>query len=219
MSPGGVANDNSVTLTLADAQGMLEGVTLNLNPQVTADRAKGASILKQPLTLCDRARFGPQGPPFPAMLGDSGLSGQTSSGQQVILVSHHSQSDTRAPDNGFSVSVSVSSAWVGRRALRSDCGIFVCEQIACGGPKGGKAGQLGAASRYQCYDCNHVCQNANALRRHCRQAHGRDRCHICPVCDKAFKRATHLKVGRCRHMLEGCERNLKCPFEFKTSSI
>lgn len=35
MSPGGVANDTSVTLTLADAQGMLDGVTLNLNTQVT----------------------------------------------------------------------------------------------------------------------------------------------------------------------------------------
>lgn len=34
MSPGGVASDNSVTLTLADAQGMLDGVTLNLNTQV-----------------------------------------------------------------------------------------------------------------------------------------------------------------------------------------
>lgn len=34
MSPGGVANDGSVTLTLADDQGMLDGVTLNLNTQV-----------------------------------------------------------------------------------------------------------------------------------------------------------------------------------------
>lgn len=37
MSPGGVAGDDSVTLTLADAQGMLEGVTLNLNTQVNVD--------------------------------------------------------------------------------------------------------------------------------------------------------------------------------------
>lgn len=77
-------------------------------------------------------------------------------------------------------------------------GVFVCEQIADDGHKGGKDGQLEAANRYQCYDCNQVCHNANALRRHCRQAHGKDRCHICPVCDKAFKRATHLKVGTCR---------------------
>lgn len=37
MSPGGVANDNSVTLTLADAQGMLDGVTLNLNTPVKTE--------------------------------------------------------------------------------------------------------------------------------------------------------------------------------------
>lgn len=42
MSPGGVANDNSVTLTLTDTQGMLDGVTLNLNAQV---------IKKPPLKL------------------------------------------------------------------------------------------------------------------------------------------------------------------------
>lgn len=133
------------------------------------------------------------------MLGDSALSGQTSSGQQVILVSHHSQSDSRAPDNGFGVSVCPSHLhWERRRRVRSNCGIFVCEQIAEDGHKGVKDGQLEAVSRYQCYDCHQVCQNANALRRHCRQAHGKDRCHICPVCDKAFKRATHLKVGTCR---------------------
>lgn len=34
MSPGGVASDNSVTLTLADTQGMLDSVTLNINAQV-----------------------------------------------------------------------------------------------------------------------------------------------------------------------------------------
>jgi len=38
MSPGGVASDGSVTLTLADAQGMLDGVTLNLNTQVRKKR-------------------------------------------------------------------------------------------------------------------------------------------------------------------------------------
>uniref|UniRef100_A0A3B4G659 Zinc finger protein 236 n=1 Tax=Pundamilia nyererei TaxID=303518 RepID=A0A3B4G659_9CICH len=79
MSPGTVASDGSVTLTLADAQGMLDGVTLNLNTQ-------------------------------------------------------------------------------------------------------------------QCFYCNQVCQNANTLRRHCRQAHGKDRCHVCSLCRKAFKRATHLKL-------------------------
>ena len=44
MSQGGVAADGSVTLTLAEAQGMLEGVTLNLNSQVR-------SLLTQHATL------------------------------------------------------------------------------------------------------------------------------------------------------------------------
>uniref|UniRef100_A0A3Q3IK56 Zinc finger protein 865 n=1 Tax=Monopterus albus TaxID=43700 RepID=A0A3Q3IK56_MONAL len=136
MSPGGVASDGSVTLTLTDAQGMLDGVTLNLNTQ---------------------------GQTFPAVLNESGLPEQPpSSGQQVILVSHHSQSTNGASDNGYNVS-------------------------------GGKDAQTEADNRNQCYYCNQVCQNANTLRRHCRQAHGKDRCHVCSLCNKAFKRATHLK--------------------------
>uniref|UniRef100_A0A8C3A9L9 Zinc finger protein 236 n=1 Tax=Cyclopterus lumpus TaxID=8103 RepID=A0A8C3A9L9_CYCLU len=134
MSPGGVAGEDSVTLTLADAQGMLDGVTLSLNTQ---------------------------GQTFPAVLNDPGQ--PASSGQQVILVSHHSQSTNGASDNGYNVSV-----W-------------------------GKDGQTEADNRNQCYYCNLVCQNANTLRRHCRQAHGKDRCHVCSLCNKAFKRATHLK--------------------------
>ncbi|XP_071758573.1 zinc finger protein 236 [Centroberyx gerrardi] len=141
MSPGGVTSDGSVTLTLADAQGMLDGVTLNLNPQ---------------------------GQAFPAVLSDPGLSGQpASSGQQVILVSHHSQGTNRAADNGYT--------------------------ITDDGHEGVKDGQAEADNRHQCYYCNQVCENANSLRRHCRQAHGKDRCHVCSLCSKAFKRATHLK--------------------------
>ncbi|XP_070691522.1 zinc finger protein 236-like [Pempheris klunzingeri] len=141
MSPGGVANDSSVTLTLADTQGMLDGVTLNLNAQ---------------------------GQTFPAVLSDSSLSGQpASAGQQVILVSHHSQPTNGASDNGYNITEDVH--------------------------KGGKDGQTESDNRNQCYYCNQVCQNANTLRRHCRQAHGKDRCHVCSLCNKAFKRATHLK--------------------------
>uniref|UniRef100_A0A3P8QT64 C2H2-type domain-containing protein n=1 Tax=Astatotilapia calliptera TaxID=8154 RepID=A0A3P8QT64_ASTCA len=129
MSPGTVASDGSVTLTLADAQGMLDGVTLNLNTQ---------------------------GQTFPAVLNDSGLTGQPgTTGQQVILVSHQSQSA-----NGL---------------------------------------QVDTDNRNQCFYCNQVCQNANTLRRHCRQAHGKDRCHVCSLCRKAFKRATHLKEHKRVH--------------------
>ncbi|KAM7420296.1 hypothetical protein PAMA_014824 [Pampus argenteus] len=141
MSPGGVASDGSVTLTLADAQGMLDGVTLNLNPQ---------------------------GQTFPTVLNDSSLPGQpASSGQQVILVSHHSQSANGVSDNGYN--------------------------ITDDGHKGGKDSHMEADNRNQCYYCDEAFQNANTLRRHCRLVHGKDRCHVCSLCNKAFKRATHLK--------------------------
>ncbi|XP_048848469.1 zinc finger protein 236-like isoform X2 [Brienomyrus brachyistius] len=44
-----------------------------------------------------------------------------------------------------------------------------------------------------CFYCSQVFLSAVMLRRHCRQAHGKDRCHVCRMCNKAFKRATHLK--------------------------
>ncbi|CAL1610638.1 unnamed protein product [Knipowitschia caucasica] len=124
MSPATLASDGSVTLTLTDAQGMLDGVTLNLNTQ---------------------------GQNFPAVLSDSTLQGQHSaSGQQVILIAEETH-------------------------------------------KGLKDVSLEADSRNQCFFCNQIFTNSNLLRRHCKQAHGKDRCHVCPVCNKAFKRATHLK--------------------------
>ncbi|XP_037640983.1 zinc finger protein 236-like [Sebastes umbrosus] len=162
MSPGGVASDDSVTLTLADAQGMLDGVTLNLNTQ---------------------------GQTFPAVLNDPGQ--PASSGQQVILVSHHSQSTNGASDNGYN--------------------------ITDDGHKGGKDGQTEADNRNQCYYCNQVCQNANTLRRHCRQAHGKDRCHVCSLCNKAFKRATHLKEHERVH-LPGPSPSSQKPRVFNCSS-
>ncbi|KAM3614930.1 uncharacterized protein V6R79_020939 [Siganus canaliculatus] len=162
MSPGGVASDSSVTLTLADAQGMLDGVTLNLNAQ---------------------------GQTFPAVLNDSNLSGQTaSSGQQVILVSHHS---TRASNNRYS--------------------------ITDDGQKGGKDVQAEADSQHQCYYCSQVFQSSNSLRRHCRQAHGKESCHVCSVCNKAFKRATHLKEHERVHQ-PGPSANSQKPRVFSCSS-
>ncbi|XP_013880065.1 zinc finger protein 236 [Austrofundulus limnaeus] len=139
MSPGAVASDGSVTLTLSDAQGMLDGVTLNLSAQ---------------------------GQTFPAVLNESSIPGQpVPPDQQVILVSHQSQSTNGSSDNGYNNS----------------------------GDKGEKDPQTDCETRNHCFYCNQVCENANSLRRHCKQTHGKDRCHVCSICNKAFKRATHLK--------------------------
>ncbi|XP_059921116.1 zinc finger protein 236-like isoform X3 [Gadus macrocephalus] len=143
MSQGGVAADGSVTLTLAEAQGMLEGVTLNLNSQ---------------------------GQTFPGVLTDAGLQGQSAgSVQPVLLVCHQPQGANGTQDNGF--------------------------HLVEDGPaaQGVKEAQEESQLRNRCFYCSQVFQNANALRRHCKQNHGKDRCHVCRVCTKAFKRATHLK--------------------------
>ncbi|KAL0984694.1 hypothetical protein UPYG_G00145470 [Umbra pygmaea] len=144
MSSSSVSNDGSVTLTLAETQGMMDTqpqFTLNLNAQSQ---------------------------PYHAVLNDPGLSGQqVASSQQVILVSHHSQSEDGHSDNGYRLSEN--------------------------GLAEGKEDQGENPKQNQCYYCDQVCQSANTLRRHCRQAHGKERCHVCRECGKAFKRATHLK--------------------------
>lgn len=149
-----------------------------------------------------------QGQTFPAVLNDSGLTGQPgTTGQQVILVSHQSQSANGATDNGYTVSIFVLLASpIQGKSSKSACQLMFIPSPLCivsslslcvlqiSTDKGGKELQVDTDNRNQCFYCNQVCQNANTLRRHCRQAHGKDRCHVCSLCRKAFKRATHLKV-------------------------
>ncbi|XP_060730887.1 zinc finger protein 236-like [Tachysurus vachellii] len=45
----------------------------------------------------------------------------------------------------------------------------------------------------QCFYCSMEFPSAAVLRRHWRIAHGKERCYVCGVCNKAFKRQTHLK--------------------------
>lgn len=46
----------------------------------------------------------------------------------------------------------------------------------------------------QCLECDRAFSSAAVLLHHSREVHGKERIHGCPVCRKAFKRATHLKV-------------------------
>ncbi|XP_018605792.1 zinc finger protein 236 isoform X1 [Scleropages formosus] len=169
MSSSGVANDGSMTFTLADTQGMLSGsldtVTLNIAPQ---------------------------GQQFPTILSDTGLAGQTaSSSQQVILVSHPVPG-TVAGDDGFRIP-GVSRQQMKEPSTESQQGLN------------------------QCFYCSQVFPTAVMLRRHCRQAHGKERCHVCRVCSKAFKRATHLKEHEQVHQ-QGPSPSSQRPRTFRCST-
>ncbi|XP_059751593.1 zinc finger protein 236 isoform X2 [Balaenoptera ricei] len=136
MSSSGVGGEASVTLTLADTQGLLSGgldtVTLNIASQ---------------------------GQQFPALLTDPALSGPGGAGSpQVILVSPTPQPSA------------------------------ACEEITYQGGQPEKEGRL-----HQCLECGRTFASAALLLHHSKELHGRERIHVCPVCRKAFKRATHLK--------------------------
>ncbi|KAF5919004.1 hypothetical protein HPG69_003639 [Diceros bicornis minor] len=147
MSSSGVGGDASVTLTLADTQGLLSGgldtVTLNIASQ---------------------------GQQFPALLTDPSLSGPAGAGSpQVILVSHTPQPSSAACEE---ITYQVTD---------------VSANLAQGGQPA-KEGRL-----HQCLECGRTCASAAMLLHHSKEVHGRERIHVCPVCRKAFKRATHLK--------------------------
>ncbi|XP_028971587.2 zinc finger protein 236 isoform X1 [Esox lucius] len=165
MSSSSMASDGSVTLTLADTQGMMDAqpqFTLNLNPQSQ---------------------------PYHTVLSDPSLSGQqVGTSQEVILVSHHPQQDSE-----------------GYRQLLEEAQAV------------GKEEQGENPKQNQCFYCDQVCQSANTLRRHCRQAHGKERCHVCRECGKAFKRATHLKEHERVHQ-RGPSLGSQRPKYFKCSS-
>lgn len=48
--------------------------------------------------------------------------------------------------------------------------------------------------QHPCLECGRSFASSALLLHHSKDTHGRERIHVCPVCSKAFKRATHLKV-------------------------
>uniref|UniRef100_A0AAY4EIS5 C2H2-type domain-containing protein n=1 Tax=Denticeps clupeoides TaxID=299321 RepID=A0AAY4EIS5_9TELE len=135
---------------------------------------------------------------FPSVISEQGLTGQpATSTQQVILVSHPTQG---------------SGSGQGEIALPylTSFGI-VCVQPA------GKEEQSESQPLNQCFYCDQEFLTANMLRRHCKQTHGKERCHVCRVCNKAFKRATHLKEHEHVHQ-DGPSLSSQRPRVFKCSS-
>src|SRR4029434_5913617 len=70
----------------------------------------------------------------------------------------------------------------------------------------------------QCYFCDQEFLTANMLRRHCRQSHGKERCHVCLICNKAFNRATHIKIHTHTHTHTRTHTHTHTPTHTNTQS-
>ncbi|KAM9807354.1 zinc finger protein 236-like isoform X3 [Syngnathus typhle] len=160
LSPGGVASDGSVTLTLADDQGMLDGVTVNLNTQ---------------------------GQTFPAVLNDSNLQpGQPSiAGHPVILVSHHSQSVMGTSDNGYNEHERVHQPGPSPSSLKPRD--FSCSSCGKAFPK---RSQLERHNRthtgerpFKCLQCDKAFNQKSSLQVHMVKHTGKKpfKCEICSI--------------------------------------
>ncbi|XP_035174021.1 zinc finger protein 236 isoform X5 [Oxyura jamaicensis] len=183
MSSSGVGGDGSVTLTLADTQGMLSGgldaVTLNITSQ---------------------------GQQFPAILTDSSLASQSGSGsQQVILVSHTPHS---AAANSEEITYQVTavspnvtkSSQAEKESRVHQC--FECSQTFS------SATMLmhhskevhGKERIHVCHVCNKAFKRATHLKEHM-QTHQagpslssqKPRVFKCDTCEKAFAKPSQLE--------------------------
>ncbi|XP_069709391.1 zinc finger protein 236 isoform X4 [Phaenicophaeus curvirostris] len=183
VSSSGVGGDGSVTLTLADTQGMLSGgldaVTLNITSQ---------------------------GQQFPAILTDSSLTSQSGSGsQQVILVSHTPHSASANSDEityqVTEVSPNVTKSSQAEKESRvHQC--FECSQTFS------SATMLmhhskevhGKERIHVCHVCNKAFKRATHLKEHI-QTHQagpslssqKPRVFKCDACEKAFAKPSQLE--------------------------
>ncbi|KAM4012155.1 zinc finger protein 236-like, partial [Anomaloglossus baeobatrachus] len=127
--------------------------------------------------------------PFPGILSDNSLSGQSgASAQQVILVSHAAQPSSNTSDLNYQVT---DDAHIEKNSDAEKQDMI-----------------------HQCFECNHYFPSAAILAEHNKDAHGKERIHVCHLCNKAFKRASHLKEHMQTHQ-PGPSRSSQMPKLFK----
>ncbi|KAJ7420696.1 hypothetical protein WISP_47369 [Willisornis vidua] len=174
MSSSGVGGDGSVTLTLADTQGMLSGgldaVTLNITSQ---------------------------GQQFPAILTDSSLASQSGSGsQQVILVSH---TPHPAPANSDEITYQehMQTHQAGPSLSSQKPRVFKCDTCE---KAFAKPSQLERHCRihtgerpFQCTLCEKAFNQKSALKVHMKR-HTGERPYKCDYCAMGFTQKSNMKL-------------------------
>uniref|UniRef100_A0A8C9F7N9 C2H2-type domain-containing protein n=1 Tax=Pavo cristatus TaxID=9049 RepID=A0A8C9F7N9_PAVCR len=188
MSSSGVGGDGSVTLTLADTQGMLSGgldaVTLNITSQVRGFCSEFHSWISSPSMLY-RCSSGSKSPRF-----------QPKTSSLLPKIQHEC----------------LSCLWFcqyfpqRRNKLQRFCNLFCSEHMQT--HQAGPSLSSQKPRVFKCDTCEKAFAKPSQLERHCR-IHTGERPFQCTLCEKAFNQKSALQVHMKKHT---GERPYKCDY-------